>query len=74
MRYAGINAHAGQVQERLDPPRLFPAKRRLLKGETPVQIGDRELDILIALVERASQVVTKRELIARGLAAVWVSN
>ena len=49
------------------PFRLFPAERRLLKGETSVQIGSRELDILIALVERAGQVVTKRELFAR----VW---
>ena len=49
------------------PFRLFPAERRLLKGETPVQIGSRELDILIALVERAGEVVTKRELFAR----VW---
>jgi DNA-binding winged helix-turn-helix (wHTH) protein len=49
------------------PFRLFPAERRLLRGETPVQIGSRELDILIALVERAGEVVTKRELFAR----VW---
>src|SRR5215468_9029391 len=49
------------------PFRLFPTERRLLKGETPVQIGSRELDILIALVERAGEVVTKRELFAR----VW---
>ena len=49
------------------PFRLFPAERRLLKGETPLQIGSREFDILIALIERAGQVVTKRELFAR----VW---
>ncbi len=49
------------------PFRLFPAERRLLKGETPVQIGSRALDILIALVERAGEVVPKHELLAR----VW---
>ena len=49
------------------PFRLFPAERQLLKGETPLQIGSREFDILLALVERAGQVVTKRELFAR----VW---
>src|SRR5262245_16006082 len=49
------------------PFRLFPVERRLQKGETPVPIGSRELDILIALVERAGEVVTKRELFAR----VW---
>src|SRR5262247_2003018 len=49
------------------PFRLFPTERRLLKGETPVAIGSRELDILIELVQRAGEVVTKRELFAR----VW---
>jgi len=49
------------------PFRLFPAERRLLQGETPIPIGSRELDILVALVERAGEVVTKRELFAR----VW---
>src|SRR5262245_15995200 len=49
------------------PFRLFPAERKLLKGETPVQIGSRALDILIALAERPGEVVTKRELFAR----VW---
>ena len=54
-------------QAEFGPFRFFPAERRLLKGETPVQVGSRELDILIALVERAGEVVTKRELFAR----VW---
>jgi predicted ATPase/DNA-binding winged helix-turn-helix (wHTH) protein len=49
------------------PFRLFPAERLLLKGDTPVPIGARELDILIVLVERAGEVVPKRELFAR----VW---
>ena len=49
------------------PFRLLPAERQLLKGEAPVQIGSRELDILIALVERAGEVVSKRELFTR----VW---
>ena len=49
------------------PFRLFAAERRLLNGETPVPIGGRALDILVALVERAGEVVTKRELFAR----VW---
>lgn len=49
------------------PFRLFAAERQLLKGDTPVPIGGRELDILILLVERAGEVVAKRELFAR----VW---
>ena len=60
-----MSAHGNCTE--FGPFRFFPAERRLLKGETPVQIGSRELDILIALVERAGEVVTKRELFAR----VW---
>jgi predicted ATPase/DNA-binding winged helix-turn-helix (wHTH) protein len=56
----------GQCTE-FGPFRLFPAERLLLKGDIPVPIGARELDILIALVERAGEVVSKRELFAR----VW---
>jgi DNA-binding winged helix-turn-helix (wHTH) protein len=46
------------------PVSLFPAERQLLKGEAPVQIGSREFDNLIALVERAGEGVSKRELFA----------
>lgn len=49
------------------PFRLFPSERLLLHGEAPVAIGSRALDILITLVERAGEVVPKRELFAR----VW---
>ena len=47
--------------------RLVPAERLLLNGDRPVHLGGRALDILIALVERASEVITKDELIQR----VW---
>ena len=46
---------------------LKPAERLLEKGDEPVPIGARALDILIALVGQAGQVVGKRELIER----VW---
>ena len=46
---------------------LFPTKRLLLEGDEPVHLGSRALDILIALVERRGELVTRRELIAR----VW---
>jgi predicted ATPase/DNA-binding winged helix-turn-helix (wHTH) protein len=49
------------------PFRLLPAQRLLLEGDKPVRVGSRALDILIALVERAGQVVGKNELVAR----VW---
>ncbi len=46
---------------------LRPAALLLLEADTPVHIGARALDLLIALVERAGEVVTKDELFAR----VW---
>jgi DNA-binding winged helix-turn-helix (wHTH) protein len=39
----------------------------LLDGETPVRLGGRALDILIVLVERPGELVTKQELMDR----VW---
>src|SRR5882762_1116331 len=49
------------------PFRLFAAERLLEKADQPLQLGGRALDILIALVERAGAVVTRKELILR----VW---
>jgi DNA-binding winged helix-turn-helix (wHTH) protein len=47
--------------------RLLPAQRLLLDGNKPVQLGSRALDLLIALVERSSELVSKEELMTR----VW---
>lgn len=44
---------------------LFPKARVLHKSGMPVALGSRALDILIALVERAGEVVNQRELISR---------
>jgi len=49
------------------PFRLFAAEGQLKKGDEPLHLGGRALDTLIALVERAGEVVTQRELISR----VW---
>ena len=49
------------------PFRLFRARRLLLKGSEPVPVGGRAFDLLIALVERSGEVVSKSELIAE----VW---
>ena len=46
---------------------LWPTAHLLLEADTPVHIGVRALDLLIVLVERAGEVVTKDELFAR----VW---
>jgi predicted ATPase len=49
------------------PFRLIAAERLLLKDDEPVALGGRALDILIVLVHRAGEVVTRQELID----AVW---
>jgi predicted ATPase/DNA-binding winged helix-turn-helix (wHTH) protein len=49
------------------PFRLFATERLLEKDGVPLLLGCRALDLLIALVERATEVVSKRELMAR----VW---
>lgn len=47
------------------PFRLSPAKRELVRDGVPVPLGDRALDMLIVLVERAGEVVSQKELMAR---------
>src|SRR5258705_279893 len=49
------------------PFRLIAAERLLMKEDAPVSVGGRALDILIALIERAGDVVCRRGLIGR----VW---
>src|SRR5712672_760678 len=49
------------------PFRLFAAERLLEKADEPLQLGGRAFDILITLVERAGDVVTRKELLSR----VW---
>src|SRR5580704_17282584 len=56
------------------PYRLVAAQRLLLEGDTPVRLGSRAFDILIALVERAGEVVSKEELIARAWPATFVEE
>ncbi|HYZ33132.1 MAG TPA: winged helix-turn-helix domain-containing protein, partial [Crenalkalicoccus sp.] len=45
--------------------RLIPAERLLQRDGRPVVLGSRALDLLIALVERAGEVLSQRELMAR---------
>ena len=49
------------------PFQLHPRERRLERDGHVVRIGSRALEILLALTERAGEVMTKEELIAR----VW---
>jgi len=47
--------------------RLLPSQHLLLEGDKPVALGSRAMDILLALVEKSGELVTKEELMAR----VW---
>src|SRR5229473_8540447 len=56
------------------PFRLLAAQRLLLEGDNPVRLGSRAFDILAALVERAGEVVDKKELIARAWPQTFVED
>jgi predicted ATPase/DNA-binding winged helix-turn-helix (wHTH) protein len=58
---------AGEQVLTFGPFRLLSTQRTLMEGNRPIRIGNRALDILFALVERAGELVDKDELIAR----VW---
>jgi DNA-binding winged helix-turn-helix (wHTH) protein len=47
--------------------RLLPSQLLLLEGDRPVPLGSRAMEILIVLLERPSELVSKQELMAR----VW---
>jgi DNA-binding winged helix-turn-helix (wHTH) protein len=67
------------LEKRIEPPsatptevsfgpfRLLPAQFLLLEGDNPVPLGSRALQILIVLLERPGELVSKQELMAR----VW---
>src|SRR5580698_6735359 len=52
------------------PFRLFPTARRLDRDGEPVEIGGRALDVLIELVKRAGQVVSKADL----MSMIWADT
>ena len=49
------------------PFRLLSTQFLLLEGDKPVPVGSRALEILIALLERRGELVSRQELVAR----VW---
>jgi DNA-binding winged helix-turn-helix (wHTH) protein len=80
-------AHAGSTIQTIDrendpseleiifgPFRLLQARRLLLKGNEPVSVSGRAFDLLIALVERPGEVVSKSELIAKVWAQTFVAE
>jgi predicted ATPase/DNA-binding winged helix-turn-helix (wHTH) protein len=56
------------------PFRLIVSERLLLKENEPVALGSRALDILIALLEQAGEVVSHRELVKRAWPDVTVEE
>ena len=56
------------------PFSLLAAERLLKKADEPIPLGGRALDILIALVERAGEVVTHQELISTAWPDVTVED
>jgi DNA-binding winged helix-turn-helix (wHTH) protein len=53
---------------------ILPQRRLLLELDRPIQIGSRAFDILVALVERAGELVSKGELMARGWPNTFVEE
>lgn len=56
------------------PFRLFPRQHLLLQNGTPVSLGSRAFDVLVALVERAGNLLDKDALIARVWSGVTVEE
>jgi DNA-binding winged helix-turn-helix (wHTH) protein len=56
------------------PFRLLAEHRLLLDGEKPVRLGSRAFDILTFLLDRAGEVVSKEELIARAWPQTFVEE
>lgn len=66
---AGRGAEAAPLEYRFGPFLLSPGRRALLQAGEPVRLGSRAMDILVALVEQAGEIVGKDALMRR----VWPS-
>ncbi len=63
---AGVSDRAAAPEGRallLGPFRLFASERLLFEGDKPVRLGGRTLDLLVALTDRAGDLVSKRDLV-----------
>jgi DNA-binding winged helix-turn-helix (wHTH) protein len=54
--------------------RLLPAQFLLLQGDKPVPLGSRAMHILMVLLERPGELVTRQELMARVWPNVFVES
>ena len=61
------SAGAGPAKVSFGPFCLFPTQFLLREGDKPVALGSRALEILIALLERRGELVSKQDLMTR----VW---
>jgi DNA-binding winged helix-turn-helix (wHTH) protein len=59
--------HAMPTEVLFGPFRLLPTQFLLLEEDKPVRLGSRALEILVALLERPGELVSKQELMGR----VW---
>jgi DNA-binding winged helix-turn-helix (wHTH) protein len=69
---AGKSAGATTREISFGPFRLLPAQFLLLEGDKSVPLGSRALHILIVLLERPGELVTRQELMARVWPKVFV--
>ena len=65
-------AYAVHTEVAFGPFRLLPTIFLLLEGDKPVPLGSRALEILIVLLERPGELVSKQELMARVWPSVFV--
>lgn len=56
------------------PFNFHPARQLLVEADKPVRIGSRACDILLALVEKQGQVVSKQELLERVWPGIFVEE
>jgi predicted ATPase/DNA-binding winged helix-turn-helix (wHTH) protein len=56
------------------PFRLMPERRVLLEGEKPCRLGGRTMELLVALVERAGETVSKQDLLDRAWPGMTVDD
>src|ERR1700720_3511667 len=61
------NAASAERAISFGPFLLLPQRRLLLKADKPLRLGSRAFDMLVTLVERPGDLVSKEELMAR----VW---
>ena len=66
-RLSSDPAAAAPTEISFGPFRLLPGQFLLLEGDEPVRLGSRALEILIVLLERPGELVSKQELMGR----VW---